>query len=85
MGPSAPRARLRLVPLSSGALVLHEGDSCGIAGVVLAVAFLHETRAALGEAFGQVDEGVALFDPDQAFGLRIGFTEIPGGPGGREA
>ena len=63
------------VGLASGELVLHEGDSDAIVGVVLGVPSLDATRAALGGLLGPSEQGVAWVDPAETFGLRLGFTE----------
>jgi hypothetical protein len=64
------------VALASGELVLHEGGSSGIVGVVLGVPSLEATRAVLGESLGRSERGVAWVDRAEAFGLRLGFTEV---------
>ena len=63
------------VPLAAGELVLREGGREQIVGIVLGVPSLAETRAELGEALGPVEEDVAWVDPNEVFGLRLGFTE----------
>jgi hypothetical protein len=61
------------VPLASGELVLREGPVDRIAGVVLGVGSLEETRRVL--TLGPTEDGVAWLEGDGAHGLRLGFTE----------
>ena len=70
-----PGRRSARVPLASGGLVLREGGRERIVGIVLEVPSLGETRAALGDVLGPVEDDVAWIDPDEVFGLRVGFTE----------
>lgn len=72
---SRPDPRRVRVALDAGELVLREGTSERIAGIVLGVGSLAETRAALGEALGREDDGVAWLDPGETAGLRLGFVE----------
>jgi len=74
--PRSASARAH-VPLASGEIVLHEGSSDAIAGIVLGVSSLDETRAALEGRMERTDD-VAWLDPDETFGLRLGFTELQG-------
>ena len=68
------RASVR-VPLASGELVLREGGRERIVGIVLGVPSLMGTRAELGDLLEPVEADVAWVDPDEVFGLRLGFTE----------
>jgi len=61
------------VPLASGELVLREGAVDRIAGLVLGVGSLVETRRVL--ALGPTEDGVAWLEGEEAHGLRLGFTE----------
>lgn len=61
------------VPLESGALVLRAGAVDRIAGIVLGVGSLVETRRML--PLGPIENGVAWLEGDGAHGLRLGFTE----------
>jgi len=76
---SGPERRRAHVPLASGELILHEGGSGGIVGIVLGVPSLAATRAALGVELGRTDDDVAWLDPAETFGLRLGFAELEGG------
>jgi hypothetical protein len=76
--PSPPEAGTARVALSSGEVVLHEGGSWAIVGIVLGVGSLDETRAALGQRLGRADGRVAWLDPAESFGLRLGFAELRG-------
>jgi catechol 2,3-dioxygenase-like lactoylglutathione lyase family enzyme len=70
-----PGRRSARVPLASGELVLREGGRGRIVGIVVEVPSLGETRAALGDVLGPVEDDVAWIDPDEVFGLPVGFTE----------
>jgi Glyoxalase-like domain len=73
--PEPERGRAR-VPLASGEIVLR-GDGAGeIAGIVLGVASLEATRAALPEPLRETDDGVAWLDPAETHGLPLGFAEL---------
>lgn len=65
------------VRLASGEIVLHEGISGGGLGLVLGVPSLATTRTALEGRLAGTDENVAWLDPDETFGLRLGFAEPP--------
>jgi hypothetical protein len=72
--PEPPTAGAAVrVPLASGALVLREGAVERIAGIVLGVGSLVETRRML--PLGPTEDGVAWLEGDAARGLRLGFTE----------
>jgi hypothetical protein len=43
---------------------------------VFGVRSLATTRAVLEGRLGRTDEGVAWLDPEEAFGVRLGFTEL---------
>ena len=62
--------------LATGEIVLHQGGSSGIIGIVLGVPSLAATRTALEGRLGWMDEKVAWLDPDETFGLRLGFAEL---------
>jgi len=64
------------VSLASGELVLHEGGSDGVVGVVLGVASLAATRAELRDRLGRDDGDTVWLDAAETFGLRLGFTEV---------
>lgn len=66
------------VPLASGEVVLDEGGSQGIVGIVLGVPSLEATRAALKDLLGPTEDDVAWIDADAAFGLRLGFADLEG-------
>ena len=72
LSPPKAGAAVR-VPLASGALVMREGAVDRIAGIVLGVGSLVDTRRVL--ALGPIDDGVAWLEGDGAHGLRLGFTE----------
>lgn len=61
--------------LASGEIVLHEGDSSGVLGLVLGVPSLVVTRTVLEGLLGRTAEDVAWLDPDEISGLRLGFAE----------
>jgi hypothetical protein len=69
------RNRMRL-PLTSGELVLQEGGSGGIVGIVLGVPSLDATRAVLGSRLAPTEDDVAWVRPDETFGLGLGFAEL---------
>lgn len=72
LAPPTAGAAVR-VPLASGALVLREGAVERIAGIVLGVGSLVETRRTL--PLGPTEDGVAWLEGDAARGLQLGFTE----------
>ncbi len=75
-GPEARSGRRRArAPLTAGELVLNEGSTDAIVGIVLGVSSLAATRAELGGRLGSLQDDVAWLDPAEAFGLRLGFTE----------
>lgn len=76
--PRASEPGVVRVPLGSGEIVLHEGGSGAIVGIVLGVHALEATREALGPWVWGMEGDVAWLDPDTAFGLRLGITERPG-------
>jgi hypothetical protein len=71
------KASVRLV---SGEIVLREGVSGGGLGLVLGVPSLATTRTALEGRVAWMDENVAWLDPDETFGLRLGFAELEADP-----
>jgi Glyoxalase-like domain len=62
------------VRLASGGILLEEAVHGGL-GLVLGVRSLEATRAALDGRLARTDESVAWLDPDETFGLRLGFAE----------
>lgn len=80
--PGVGRAHARL---ASGQIVLQEGGPREVLGLELGVPSLAATRTALEGRLLQTDGGVAWLDPDEAFGLRLGFAELEGDMRVREA
>lgn len=75
-GVTADHSRRMSLPLASGHLVLTEGDTDGVAGLVLGVRSLDETVATVGRTlFTGRDDRVAWIDPAATFGVRVGFVE----------
>jgi hypothetical protein len=73
-GSIGKRKRLRL---ASGEIVLSEGGLGGVVGLVFGVPSLATTRGELlGGRLGPTEEGVAWLNPEEAFGLRLGFAEL---------
>lgn len=78
---TAPAGRDGLAfPVGRGWIVLSEGDSPGIAGVVLGVTSLADTRKVVGSLS---DGAIAWADPAVTDGARIGFTARPPPAAGR--
>jgi hypothetical protein len=73
LSPAPGDAAVR-VPLASGALVLREGADDRIAGIVLGVGSLVETRRVL--PLGPTEDGVAWLEGDGARGLQLGFSAL---------
>ena len=71
---TAPPGRHGLAfPVGRGRIVLSEGDSPGIAGVVLGVASLRDTRRVIGSLS---DGAIVWADPAVVGGARIGFADV---------
>ena len=74
--PDHRRGTQARVRLASGEIVLREGGSGSISGIVLGVPTLAETRAFLEGRLPSTGGEVAWLAPDETFGLRLGFAEL---------
>ena len=61
--------------LTSGRIVLIEGEPAGIAGIVLGVGSLEANKTVVGQL---TSSPVEWLDPTSSHGLRIGFVEVTG-------